>query len=305
MDARDLRIFEAVAQAGNMSRAAERLNTVQSNVTVRIKALEDEIGLPLFTRTNQGVSLTAAGERLLPYAQQVRALMTDAKQAARGNGAPAGRLAIGSLETTAAVRLAPLLSGFVAACPDVDLSVVTGTTAELIADVRTRRLEGAFVAGGAGHADLASAVYFEEELVLLTRPDAGSLETISRDPAPRLIVLKAGCSYRHSLEAWVRANGAADVRHLEFGTLESILSMVAAGLGITMLPLSLVDRMGAAERVAMHRLPDGEGCVETVFIRRHDSYQSSAMTAFLDVFARHASVSRREHPPSLKAISGI
>jgi len=66
MDASDLRIFEAVARLGGMNRAAAALNTVQSNVTARIRALEEQLGVQLFRRTSRGVSLTAAGERLLP-----------------------------------------------------------------------------------------------------------------------------------------------------------------------------------------------------------------------------------------------
>ena len=62
MDAADLRIFQSVASTGSMSKAALELNTVQSNVTARIKSLEDEVGFALFERTNRGVTLTAAGE---------------------------------------------------------------------------------------------------------------------------------------------------------------------------------------------------------------------------------------------------
>ena len=72
MDASDLRIFEAVARHGGMNRAAEKLNTVQSNVTTRIQNLEEELGVPLFKRHSRGAALTPAGQRLLPYAQRPR-----------------------------------------------------------------------------------------------------------------------------------------------------------------------------------------------------------------------------------------
>jgi len=115
MDASDLRIFEAVARLGGMNRAAAELHTVQSNVTARIRLLEEELGAPLFTRHSRGVALTPAGERLLPYAQRVRHLLDDARRAVVDDGRPKGRLTIGSLETTAALRLAPVLSAYVAA----------------------------------------------------------------------------------------------------------------------------------------------------------------------------------------------
>ena len=75
MDAADLRMFQSVASTGSMSKAALELNTVQSNVTARIKSLEDEVGFALFERTNRGVTLTAAGQRLLPFAARVASLI--------------------------------------------------------------------------------------------------------------------------------------------------------------------------------------------------------------------------------------
>src|ERR1700754_3932724 len=100
MDAADLKLFEAVARLGSMNRAAVELNTVQSNVTGRIRALELELGTPLFDRHARGVAPTAAAQRLLPYAVSIRQMLQDARTAVRDNGVPAGPLTIGSLEST-------------------------------------------------------------------------------------------------------------------------------------------------------------------------------------------------------------
>src|SRR5215510_13133582 len=154
MDAADLRIFAAVARTGSMSKAAHELGTVQSNVTARIRALEERLGVDLFERTNRGATLTAAGLRLRPFADRVAGLLEDARRAVADDGAPAGNLVIGSLETTAALRLSPMLAEFVAAHPAVDLSLRTGTTQELIEQTLDRRLDGAFVSGPINHADL-------------------------------------------------------------------------------------------------------------------------------------------------------
>src|SRR5689334_8054196 len=127
MDASDLRVFEAVARLGGMNRAAAALNTVQSNVTARVRALEVELGAPLFDRHSRGVALTAAGQRLLPYAAKVAHLLDDAARAARDDGRPSGALTVGTLETTAALRLAEPLTRFIRDWPSVDLVVRTGT----------------------------------------------------------------------------------------------------------------------------------------------------------------------------------
>jgi DNA-binding transcriptional LysR family regulator len=170
MDAADLRVFQSVASTGSMSKAALELNTVQSNVTARIKSLEDEVGFALFERTHRGVTLTAAGRRLLPFAARAARLLDDAKRAVADEGTPSGSLTIGSLDTTAALHLSPALAAYVAAYPAVDLSLRTGTTCELIEQVLDRQLDGAYVCGPVDHPDLLADPFVREELVILTAP---------------------------------------------------------------------------------------------------------------------------------------
>src|SRR3978361_210138 len=112
MELSDLVTFSTVARTGGITRAAAELNTVQSNITQRVKALEAEVGTALFERHSRGMTLTGAGRRLLPYAQRMAALSREAILAARDDGEPKGPLSIGSMETTAAVRLPALLADF-------------------------------------------------------------------------------------------------------------------------------------------------------------------------------------------------
>jgi DNA-binding transcriptional LysR family regulator len=281
MDAADLKVFEAVARLGAMNRAAAELHTVQSNVTARIRTLEAALGAPLFARHARGVTLTPAGQRLLPYAVRVRHLLADARQAVADDGAPQGTLTIGSLETTAALRLSPMLATYVAAYPAVDLVLRTGTTAELLAQVLERRLEGAFVCGPVEHPDLEAEVVFREELVLVTARAVRRLSALLGRSDLKLVVLRAGCSYRQRLETSLARRGVVGTRLLEFGTLDAILGCVAAGLGVTLLPRSVVAPAWRAGQVAIHPLPPAEARVETLFVRRRDAFVSSALAAFL------------------------
>ena len=281
MDAGDLRIFEAVARLGGMNRAAAALNTVQSNVTARIRLLEAELGAPLFERSRRGATLTAAGRRLLPYARNLAALLVDARRAVADDGSPGGALTIGSLETTAAIRLAPVLARFAAAHPSVDLSLVTGTTAELAQRVLTREIEGAFVCGPLDHPELDREVVFREELALVTSGALPSLGALLRRGEPRIVVLRAGCSYRQRLEAILARRGVVGLRRLEFGTIDGILGCVAAGLGVTLLPKAVVGETWREVGVRLHELSPREARVETLFIARRGAYRSSALAAFL------------------------
>ena len=280
MDSRDLATFAAVARLGGMGRAARSLNTVQSNITQRVRRLEESLGVSLFERSRSGAKLTAAGRRLVPYAQRLEALLGEAARAARDDGEPAGGLTIGSLETTAALRLAPLLASYAAAHPKVDLVLRTGTTAELIERVLERELEGALVAGPVSHPDLAGTALYEEELALLSAPRHRSISAILKQPDLRMVILRAGCSYRQRLEELLTRRGIVGLRRLEFGTLEAILGAVSADLGVTLMPRALAGKTWRGGRIAVHRLPAAEARVQTIFVRRRDMVCSSALVAF-------------------------
>ena len=281
MDAADLKTVEAVARHGSMNKAAAELNTVQSNVTARIRALEDELGVALFQRHARGVVITPAGQRVLPFADRMAKLVADARQAALDDGEPNGTLVLGSLETTMALRLSPILTRYSKTYPDVQLVVSSGTTAGLLRDVIASRLDGAFVAGPVVHPDLLQETAFKEELVLVTAPSISSLRDLVNVGDLRTVVFQSGCSYRQRLESYLGGRGIIVARSLEFGSLDAILSCVGAGVGITLLPEGVVAEAARAGQVTLHRLPQAVAKVQTLFIRRRDGYPSSAMTAFL------------------------
>ena len=281
MDVADLRIFEAVARLGVMGRAAAELNTVQSNVTTRIRSLEEGLGCRLFKRHASGVSLTDEGRRLLPYAQRIPRLLRDAERAVHDDGVPRGRLIIGSLETTAALRLAPLLADYTRACPGVDLVLRTGTTCELIEAVRQGSVDGAFVCGPVADPELDSRSMFREELALVAAAGLDSIKQLLGGGDVKILVLRAGCSYRQRLEGLLARRGVTVPRILEFGTLEAIYACASAGLGMTMLPRALVERVRATVPLSLLRPPAGDAIVDTVFVRRRETFATSALAAFL------------------------
>jgi DNA-binding transcriptional LysR family regulator len=122
---------------------------------------------------------------------------------------------------------------------------------------------------------------YQERLVVLTSRREPSLNAYLRKNDLRMVVLRAGCSYRLMLESWLAHRGIVGVRILEFGTLEAIIGCVEAGLGMTLLPEALVGPVWRDERVTAHALPDDYGEVDTLFIRRRDGFQSGALGAFL------------------------
>ncbi|WP_414440414.1 LysR substrate-binding domain-containing protein [Burkholderia sp. 22PA0099] len=286
MDLADLKTLEAVARHGSMNKAAAELHTVQSNVTARIRSLEDELGVTLFQRHARGVTVTPAAQRMLPFVGKIAQLVSEARSAATDTGEPSGTLTLGTLETTMALRLSPLLTEFARTWPDVRLVVSSGTTAGLMQDVIDYRLDGAFVAGPVKHPALYVEPVFAEELVLVTSPAIRSLKELAGQRDLKTVVFQAGCSYRQRLDAFLTGIGVVVAKPLEFGSLDAIVNCVSAGVGITLLPKGVVADAATSGDVALHRLPRELAHVETMFVRREDTYVSSAMTAFLEMAKR-------------------
>ncbi len=290
MELSDLLTFSVVARLGGITRAADELNTVQSNVTQRVKALEAEIGTALFERHSRGMTLTGAGRRLLPYAQRMAALSREAMLAARDDGEPKGPLSIGSMETTAAVRLPLLLAEFHRRFPAVRLGLRTSTTADLVAGVLDGTLDGAFVAGPIEHAELNTQIAFREELVLVSARRWSSLKALragTPESGPTALVFRTGCTYRQRLEQVFSEFGWPSAARFELGTLDGMIGCVAADMGVTMLPRAVVGRN---ESVTIHALSPLQSRVNTLFITRRAAHQYSALQGFIACLEKNGDV---------------
>jgi LysR family transcriptional regulator, cell division regulator len=293
MELSDLVTFSTVARLGGVTRAADELNTVQSNITQRVKALEAEIGTPLFERHSRGMTLTGAGRRLLPYAQRLAALSREAVLAAREDGEPKGPLSIGSMETTAAVRLPSLLAEFHRRFPAVQLSLRTAPTADLVAAVLDGSLDGAFVAGPIEHAELTNVTAFQEELVLVTARRWASLAELragTPESGPTALVFRTGCTYRQRLEQLLTEFGWPSAARFELGTLDGMIGCVAAGMGVTLLPRAVVERNDQSGNIRIHPLSPAQSRVDTLFIQRRSAHQYSALQGFVSCLEKNGQV---------------
>jgi LysR family transcriptional regulator, cell division regulator len=286
MNNHDLNIFATAARLGSITKAAKSLATVQSNVTTRIRLLEDELGVRLFHRNHSGINLTRKGHQLLPYAQQMVGLMHKAKETVSNSKEVQGTLRIGSLQTTAAARLPELLRTYVVKYNKVDIAVETGTAEEMTARVLDYSVDGAFVTGPVDHQKLNSVPAFVEEVVIVTPVAYRSVqEYLANGPVTKVMVFKVGCFYRRMLEGYLSKEGFDRLNEMEIGTIEGIIGCVSAGLGITMLPRSVVERTSRRNKVRIHKLPKNAGRVETLFITPKAQVASSAMERLLEVIA--------------------
>lgn len=266
MDLADLVIFRAVAREGGVGRAARVLHRVQSNVTTRIKQLEESVGAQLFFRDRQRLHLSPDGERLLAYADQLLRLADEAR-AAIGSGAPRGTLRVGSLESTAASRLPEILSAFHAAHPDVAIELVTGTNDGMTAALLDRKVDLAFVAETPDDPRIASAPLFREKLVLITSLGHRVVRQPDDLGDATLIAFPSGCAYRRLADGWWSAGGQRVSRVLEFASYHAIVACVAAGSGVAIVPESVLD-LAQGDRVRRHVLPRAMSAIVTPMIWR-------------------------------------
>lgn len=289
MDLAALAIFRAVVRENGVTRAAAKLNRVQSNVTTRIKQLEEQLGAPLFVRDGRRLVLTAAGETLLPYAERLLALADEARHAVREDR-PRGRLRLGTMESTAASRLPAVLARYHHAWPDVALELVTGTTDWLIDKVREFELDVALVARPLGSVTLdapfESVSIFREELVLLTPRGHPCVRTPRDVLLPTLVAFERGCAYRCYVENWYAAHGMKPARVLELGSYHAIVACVAAGAGIAVAPRAVLDVQRDLDNLSVHPLPDFAP-IDTLLVWRqgHASAASNALRDALLVAA--------------------
>ena len=284
LDLVELEIFKAVAELGGITRAAAKLHRVQSNVTTRVKQLEMRLGTKLFVRKHRRLVLSQEGKVLLAYADRLLRLSAEAESALQ-SGVPRGTFELGTLESTAATRLPPLLARYHQSFPDVRIDLVTGTTGALVARVADHEIEAAFVAEPFIADGLDSEPVFLEELVLITPPSLERIRAPKDIGHTTLIAFTTGCSYRRRLEAWLGSANVIPERIMEFGSYHAIVACVAAGAGIAVVPRAVLRTVPAAKNVAAHALPASVAKARTHLVWRQGE-KSPALAALLTEIRR-------------------
>jgi len=273
IDTRHLETFRAIAERGSFSQAATALGCVQSNVTARMRKLEERLGTALFERDGRATRLTRAGEVLDGYAGRILALIAEA-EAVVADGERAG-LRLGAMENTAATRLPALIKRLHRRFPDAPLALTTGPSDELIAAVAARKLDAAFVAGRIGNPALCRVAAFRETLVKVV--PKGQAFT-----GP-LLAFRRGCSYRAQAEHWLRDTGAIPVSVIEMGTLDGILGCVTAGLGIAVVPRRSAELSAYGNGFDIEDLPAAHRHSRTSLIWRRDRKPTKSLRELIDI----------------------
>ena len=266
----DVLVFLNVVRSGSITRAAQRLNMVQSNVTARIKKLEYALGVTLLRRHARGVKLTGGGEAVLPMALRLDAVLNDLGYAfGKGKPAKEASLRVGAIETVAAVQLPGLVSGFLQKSPHVDVSVHVGSSATLVGQVKRGELDVAFISRSFALPGLREEQVFADKLLVLAPAKVKSLGDLLAVNRSRLKVLvqRLGCSYTERLLGFLEKKKVRPERIMEMGTLEGVIGFVEAGVGIAAMPESFVRPISKGRQVSMLSLPKETAVLQTYVVR--------------------------------------
>lgn len=283
MDLQALRYFRVVAKEGSFSQAAQKLNYAQSNLSTKIRQLEQEFQTPLFYRHAYGVRLTEKGETLLAYTDRLFQLVAEVENVMKDDGAARGSLRIGTMESASVTFMPELLAKYHHQYPDVSLSVQTGVSAESIRQVLDYDLDGALVAGAVNHAELSGCVVRREKLSLFSTAELDIGTPVAELLSQPLLVLPYGCSYRWILEQWLHEENIVPAKLMEFDSLGAILASVSAGLGVTLFPETLVSFYAAGKTLVSHEVPAAFAQAEISFVWRRDRVMDSTLQSFISL----------------------
>ncbi|HVI57938.1 MAG TPA: LysR substrate-binding domain-containing protein [Luteimonas sp.] len=266
MELRELETFRAVVEAGGVGRAADRLNRAQSSVTARIRQLEASLGVALFDREGRGLRLTAAGDALLGYADRLLELASEARAAVRDD-VVGGRLRLGAMESVAASRLPHPLAAFHRDHPRVSVELQTAPSRELVARVQARALDAAIVGDEVDDERFVRVPLYTEELVLVGPGGRALPREPARLSGSTLLVFHGnGCAYRRRMEQWLQSRRAVPGRVLEFASYHAILASAAAGVGISLVPRSVLDIYPQRGALSVAKMPSQLARIRTALV---------------------------------------
>jgi DNA-binding transcriptional LysR family regulator len=281
MELSDLNVFRTVVQAGGITRAAEKLNRVQSNVTTRIRQLEDQLGVELFIREGKRMHLSPAGKVLLDYADRLLDLASEAQDSVH-DAKPRGMFRLGAMESTAAVRLPAPLSEYCRRYPEVTLELRTGNCQGLIGMVLRGEIDAAITAGPIPDAPFEKIPVYEEKLVIVAAAGHRPIKTARDAESRTVLVFENGCPYRKRLEEWFAANGEMPERLIEMSSYHAMLGCAVVGMGISLMPRMVLDTFPERKRLSIHPLPAGLNKAVTFLVWRKGA-RSPKLTALIEI----------------------
>ena len=268
MDMVLLHTFTAVIEHGGALRASVALGCAQSNVTTRLKQLEQRVGTALFDRRGKRLQLNDAGKRYLPYAQRILALVDEAAASAREAAANEPLLRLGCMESSAALYLRDALNGVRSSHPALRIELKIGSEPELVELLLEGRIDFALTACTTHRQGLHYLPIFDEPMTVISREDPDRfLSPAIRHPAV-LLAFNEGCPYRAYATGWMSRRGLPVSRVQSIATYGGIVACTAAGIGVAVIPSRLLGLSELSEYRIRSLTPADMKPVASLFVHR-------------------------------------
>lgn len=256
---RHLRYFDALARIGHFGRAADACAISQPALSVQIRELEELIGAPLVERGGRQIRLTGLGEAFAERARAILRSVDDLQDLARATLGPlTGRLRIGVIPTVAPYLLPQVIKTLTQRYPGLDPRPREAITQKLIEDLLEARLDTAIVALPVSEPLLEEVPLFAEEFILV-RPmeDAGKpVPSSDKLSEMRLLLLEEGHCFRDQALSFCSAENSPPRDLMEGSSLSTLVQMVGAGIGVTLIPQMAVDMETRSSSVSVFRLAE-------------------------------------------------
>ncbi len=264
MEIRQLKAFLAIAEAKTFTAGARRVNVTQAAISMQIRQLEEEVGLPLFTRTPRRVILTEAGEYLLERARKIlREHDAAVAEIAEVAGAEYGRLRIGSASGTFAMNQLPgILHALTGSFPNAELTVASGTSERLVDKIMHGEIDVAFVSLPVDNLNITTESLFSDEIVAIAHPKHPlakekfiSAATLAGE---KLILGERGGNTRRMIDEFFNAANVRPNITMELSRQEAINQMVENDLGVGLAGAKSVAKEKKAGRLVTWMIEGAE-----------------------------------------------
>lgn len=296
MEIRHLKTFKTIVDLGGFTKAAENLGYAQSTITFHMKAIEAELGQPVFDRIGKKVFLTETGRHLLPHAIKMLKIYRDLKGISAEDAELKGEIVISAPEALLIYRLPQVIKEYKERCPKVNIQLKHLVPANLINEITDGDVDIALVIDKEKNEEDIQFKKLVTEQMMLISP-ASSCSTPTNFINPIYLVTEKGCSYRNMFEKLLYEKNQEDrleqKEYIEFWSIDAIKQCIICGFGVSLLPYITVKDEINQGRISAQEVDSSEK-LATYLCYHKDKWLSPSLRVFLEIIHEHAKDWRKE-----------
>ncbi len=290
MEIRNIKTFIRAAETGNFTKTADELGYSQGTVTLQIKQLEDELGVPLFNRTGKRIELSEKGREFMNYAYSIVKTEAEARSAMEEKSEIKGMLTVGMIESVASFYYKEIIEQFVKTYPEAKLIVKIATTVELMDMLKKGMLDVIVIYDRQVYSDnWECPVKIREPLLFFAgnrNSFSGKHVELAELDRENFILTEKGCTYRKVIDDYIEARDIELNWNLDIGDTMAIIDFVSKDMGISLLPeycISEYLKQGSISEIYVDDF-EAELYLQVIYDRR--KWMSPVKEAFVDLCSR-------------------